>query len=89
MTQLHEVLAVKGTKETVANKLIKHSLHTLSKESLFSGQTRRLEMFNSEDKVTEGTVHQERQGLHEGDPAARDREPDGQPRWQWSQVGGR
>lgn len=59
MTKLHEVLAVESTKEKVANKLIKESLHTLDKESLFSGAHRKLEMFAAEDKNAETEEFQE------------------------------
>ena len=58
-TKLHEILAVETSKEKAANKLIKESLHTLGKESLFSGQVRRLEMFRKEDENSETTEYQE------------------------------
>lgn len=59
MTKLHEILAVEGTKEKVVNKLLKESLHTLNKETLFSGAVRKLEMFREEDKNSENTDYQE------------------------------
>ena len=59
MTKLHEILAVEGSLETAAKKLIKESLHTLDKESLFKGQVRKLMMFREEDKASEITDHQE------------------------------
>jgi len=55
----HEILAIEGTKEKVAKKLMKESLVTLKKDSLFKGQTRVLEMFKDEDKHLETTEHQE------------------------------
>lgn len=59
MTKLHEILAVEGTKEKAANKLIKESLHTMGKESLFKGQVRKLEMFSDADQLSENVDHQE------------------------------
>lgn len=59
MTKLHEILAIEATKEKAAKRLIKESQHTFGKESLFKGQTRRLEMFQDEDKHLETTEHQE------------------------------
>jgi len=59
MSKLHEILAVEGSLETAAKKLIKESLHTLDKESLFKGQVRKLEMFREEDKASEITDYQE------------------------------
>lgn len=58
-TKLYEVLAVESTKEKVANKLLKESLHTMNKETLFKGGTRKLEMFRDEDKNSETVEHQE------------------------------
>jgi len=59
MAKLHETLAVESALETTANKLVKESLHTLSKDTLFKGKVRRLEMFREEDKKSETTEHQE------------------------------
>lgn len=59
MSKLHEILAVEGSLEKAAHKLMKESLHTLDKESLFKGQVRKLEMFREEDKNSEITDYQE------------------------------
>ena len=59
MAKLHETLAVESALETTANKLTKESLHTLSKDSLFNGSVRKLEMFNTEDKNAELEEYQE------------------------------
>lgn len=59
MSKLHELLAVESALEKAAMKLVKESVHTLEKETLFSGQSRRLEMFRVEDKNSETTEHQE------------------------------
>jgi len=58
-TKLHEILAVEGTKEKAAKKLIKESLVTLNKDTLFKGQTRRLEMIKEDDKHLETVENQE------------------------------
>lgn len=49
MTKLHEILAVEGSKEKVAGKLVLESLRTMGKENLFSGQVRRLVMLDTND----------------------------------------
>lgn len=57
--KLHEVLAVEDSNKKAANKLIDESMRTLNKDSLFSGQVRKLEMFREEDKNSETTDYQE------------------------------
>lgn len=59
MAKLHETLAVESALEATANKLTKESLHTLSKETLFKGAHRRLEMFDAANKNAETDEHQE------------------------------
>jgi hypothetical protein len=49
MGKLHELLAVESSLEKTARKLSSESMKTLDKENLFSGQTRRLEMFSEEE----------------------------------------
>ena len=60
MSKLHETLAVEGSLKKVSDKLVKESIHTFSKESLFMGAERRLEMF-ADDAQNSNTI--ERQHL--------------------------
>jgi len=57
--KLHEVLAVESSLEKTARKLSEESVRTLGKENLFKGTTKRLEMFNDQDKNLETSEHQE------------------------------
>lgn len=56
--KLHEVLAVEPSLEKTANRLMKESQHTFSKDSLFKGFARYLEMFKDEDKRLETSEEQ-------------------------------
>ena len=58
MAKLHEVLAIERGLQAVANKLTSESLKTLSKDSLFKGQTRTLTHFSDEDAHLNGQEHQ-------------------------------
>ena len=59
MAKLHETLAVESSLKQVADKLLKESIRTMSKESLFTGMTRRLEMFDEEAQAANLTENQE------------------------------
>ena len=59
MTKLHEILAVEGSLEKAAMKLIAESKKTFQKESLFKGLAKTLEMFSEEDKKSETSEYQE------------------------------
>lgn len=59
MGQLHQTLAVESAKEKAAKNLIAESLKTFGKSTLFTGQYRKLTMFNEEDKHSETEEYQE------------------------------
>lgn len=46
MTKLHELLAVEGSLEKTAKTLIDGAIHTFGKANLFTGQVRKVEMFD-------------------------------------------
>ncbi len=51
MTQLYEILAVESSLEKVSRTLTQESIKTFSKDNLFKGFTKRLEMFNEDDQI--------------------------------------
>lgn len=59
MAELHELLAVETSLQKVASKLSKESINTLSKNSLFTGMVRDLNMFDANQENL--NTHEEQQ----------------------------
>lgn len=59
MTKLNELLATEKSINLTVQKLIQESKKTFTKESLFTGLVRKLEMFREVDKNSEHTEIQE------------------------------
>lgn len=58
-SKLHEVLSVESSLEKSSRQRSDESIRTFSKDNLFKGSTKRLSMFNEEDKHLETVDHQE------------------------------